>query len=166
MAEARAGLQVPKTAVQVTLALDGAPPRDVRIFVAEHAGDYARRQQVSDLLDDEEDAFMPVLDLADNQWNLVNKAIITWVGIPMIAGQMSLDESDTSVDEELFDVRRQVAIYLVGGSRLDGELLYSPRAGRARVADFLNDAGRFFRLWAADTVYLIHRRYVARLIEL
>ncbi len=165
MGEAR-GLQVPKTAVQVSLALDGAPARDVQIFVAAHVGDFARRQQVTDLLDNEEDTFMPVLDLGDKIWNLVNKAAISWVGVPMIVHPPSLEYEDTSVDEELFDVRKQVGIFLVGGARLDGELLYSPRAGRARVADFLNDSGRFFRLWAADAVYLIHRRYVARLIEL
>lgn len=165
MGETR-GLQVPKAAVQVSLALDGAAPRDVQIYVPTHSGDAARRSLVAELLSNEEDSFMPVLDLHEDRWNLVNKAAVTWVGVPMIADQLSLEPEETAVDEELFDVRKQVAIFLIGGGRLDGELLYSPRAGRARVADFLNDSGRFFRLWAAEVVYLVHKHYVARLIEL
>jgi hypothetical protein len=166
MAQQRTGLEVPKTPVRVELTLDGAPARQIELYVAEHLSDFARRQHVIDLLVAQDDDFLPVRDLADDAWVLVNKAVITFVSVPLAGGQLPVEEADATAQDELFEVRRRVEVHLVGGGRLVGELLYSPPAGRARVTDHLNDVGRFFRLWAADAVHILNKRYVARLIEL
>jgi hypothetical protein len=157
-------LRVPRTPVLVQLSLDNAPARGVELYVAEHLSAAARRGHVIELLV-ADDNFVPVRDPSDNSWALINKTLIAWVAVSL-ADPPGDAPSEPGLEEELFDVRRPVAVELVGGSRLHGELLYSPPPTRARVADFLNDSGRFFRLWTDTDVHLINKRYAARVIEL
>jgi hypothetical protein len=162
MAEARGGLRVPRTPVPVQLSLDNTPARAVELYVAEHLSAAARRQHVIELLVSE-DNFVPVRDPSENSWALINKTMIAWVAVSLADPTPS---DDAGMENELFDVRRAVVVELGGGNRLTGELLYSPPPTRARVADFLNDSGRFFRLWTNDVVYLVNKRFVARVLEL
>ena len=151
--------------MRVELSLDGAAPRAVEVYVTEHVSAVAGRQHVVDLLTSSEN-FLPARELGESSWALLNKTTITWVSMSLVTDQTASTEVEESVDDELFDVRKPIAAYLVGGARMVGELLYSPPLGRSRVADFLNDSGRFFRLWTPEAMYLVNKRYVARVIEL
>jgi hypothetical protein len=165
MAEARGGLKVPKTPVRVDLSLDGGAPRAVEVYVTEHVSAVAGRQYVVELMVSEEN-FLPARELGESTWALLNKTTITWVSMLLAGGHVPVEESDESVEDELFEIRKPIAAYLIGGTRMVGELLYSPPLGRSRVADFLNDSQRFFRLWTSEALYLVNKRYVARVIEL
>jgi hypothetical protein len=149
--------------VPVQLSLDNAAAGAVELYVAEHLSAVERRQNVIELLVSD-DNFLPVRDPRENTWALINKTMIAWVAVSLANPEPPSDEA--GMEDELFDVRRAVAVELPGGNRLLGELLYSPPPNRARVADFLNDSGRFFRLWTNDVVYLVNKRYVARVLEL
>ena len=159
-------LRIPKIPVTVELALYGEAPRSVELYIAEHQADAFRRQQVLDLL--ETDAlFLPAHDRAAGDWAILNKATVAWVAISLLDGELPVEEAaDYPLGDEIFDVRRRVEVELSGGEVIAGELLYSPPRERSRLADHLNEGGRFFRLWNEDRVYLVNKQWVLRVREL
>ena len=55
---------------------------------------------------------------------------------------------------------------LIGGEPLAGELLYSAPEESTRLVDYLNAPGRFLRLWSKETLYLINKTFVSRVVEI
>jgi hypothetical protein len=152
-------LRVRKQNVPVDLALADSQPRSVEIFLAEHQAHEFRRQHVFDLLEHDA-AFLPARDFASGQWEIFNKDSVLWIRIP----RGSLGEGEEA--EELFDLEKKVRVELRGGEPLEGELLYSMPEASTRVIDYLNQEGRFFRLWQADLLYLVNKAFVSRVAEL
>lgn len=148
-------LRIPKQNVLVHLALAGAEPRPVEILLAAHQAHEFRRQHVLDVLE-EPLLFLPARDSASGVWEIVNKRWILWI-------RMSSEEE---VDEELFDFAKKVRVDLQGKAQLEGELLYSAPEESARVSDYLNLPGRFFRLWEGEHVYLVNKSLVFRVVEM
>jgi hypothetical protein len=156
-------LRVPKQAVEVELALAGISAASaVEVFVAEHQAHAYRRQDVLDLLEHEA-AFLPARDRRAQTSALFNKDAVVWVAVPIAAARAAM--ADDEDEEELFDHHHHVRVELMGRDPLEGELLYSSPAEHARVADYLNEPGRFFRLWTTDRLYLVNRAYVIRVLE-
>ncbi len=153
-------LRIRKQNVPVDLALPGAPPRPVEIFLAEHQAHEFRRQHVFDLLE-QGAAFLPARDFASGVWEIFHKDALLWIRVPLGPTGENLEAGD-----ELFDFEKRVRIELQGGDPLEGELLYSAPEQAARVVDYLNQEGRFFRLWQGDRLYLINKVFVLRVIEL
>lgn len=157
MAEPRP-LKVPKQTLEVELLLAGAAPRRVELFLAEHGSRDFDRQHVAELLD-QADSFLPIRDLEFGEWEAFNSRAIVWVGIPeCFAG------AEGSRDE-LFEHRRSVRVEFAGDEWLEGEVLYSARDAKARLVDHLNSRERYFRLWKAEQVYLVHKQWVLRIVE-
>jgi len=153
MSSAPSDLRVPKHAVTVELALEGRAPRVVEIYLAEQRPHDLRPEDVSDLFG-EPPAFLPARDLSEGEFVVVRKEAVAWVAFS------GLDD-----EGELFDARHDVRVELRGGGGLDGELLYSPPEGRGRVVDYLNQTGRFLRLWTPERLYLVNTAYIIRVIE-
>lgn len=145
-------LRIPKQTVLVDLALAGAEPRPVEILLAEQLAREFRRQHVLDLLE-EPVSFFPARDSASGAWEIVNKRWLLWIRLG----------SGEEVDEELFDVAKKIRVDLQGGAPLEGELLHSEES--ARVSDYLNLPGRFFRLWEGEHLYLVNKSFVLRIVE-
>ena len=152
-------LRISKKAVAVDLTLAGGQPRRVEIFLAEHRANEFRRQDVLDLLE-HASAFLPVRDVMSSDQEIFNKDALLWIGVPLTPFG---DEPDVS--EELFEFRRPVRVELLGIAALDGDLLYSAPQESTRVVDYLNETGRFLRLWAKDRLYLINKTFVLRIVE-
>jgi hypothetical protein len=157
MAEPRP-LRVPKKTLEVDLALVGASPRRVELFLAEHGSHDFDRQHVLELLDQSE-SFIPIRDLETGEWESFNSSAVVWIGI-----------SGSSVDgdgsgDELFEHRRPVLVALSGGTWLEGEVLYSAADAGPRLVDHLNRKDRYFRLWKADQVFLVNKNWVLRVVE-
>lgn len=155
-------LKVPKQAVAVELAFVGQAARRVEVFVAEHQAHAYRRQDVLDLFEHEH-PFLPAHDVVDQTWSIFNKDTVVWAGVSLPTARAALDDDET--EEELYEQRRLVTVELVGGDKLDGELLYTSPAEHARVADHLNLPGRFFRLWCAERLCLVNKNFVLRVVE-
>ncbi len=134
-------LRIPKEAFAVELALAGAVPRRVEVFLAEQRANEFRRQVVLDLLD---------------------KDALLWIGVPLAP----FGSQAAAGEDELFEFRRPVRVDLIGGEPLEGELLYSAPEQSTRLVDYLNEPGRFLRLWAKETLYLINKAFVLRVIEI
>lgn len=151
-------LRVRKEPLEVDLALAGAPPRRVELFLAEHGSREFRRQRVIDLFDQAE-SFLPACDQRTGEWESFNVRAVVWVSMSRESA-----ESD-GAGEELYDHRRLVRVELDGGEALEGEILYSAPEGFARVVDVMNRRDRFVRLWSGDRVYLVNKDAVLRVVE-
>jgi hypothetical protein len=153
-------LRIPKEAFAVELALAGAVPRRVEIFLAEQRANEFRRQLVLDLLEQAQ-AFLPARDTATGKGEIFNKDALLWIGVPLAPfGSQAVGE------DELFEFRRPVRVDLIGGEPLAGEVLYSAPEQSTRLVDYVNEPGRFLRLWAKETLYLINKAFVLRVVQI
>jgi hypothetical protein len=156
-------LRIPKEAFAVELALAGAVPRRVEIFLAEQRANEFRRQVVLDLLEHVQ-AFLPARDAATGKWEIFNKDALLWIGVPL--APFGSQAPAVAGEDELFEFRRPVRVDLIGGGPLEGELLYSAPEQSTRLVDYLNEPGRFLRLWSKETLYLINKAFVLRVVEI
>ena len=154
-------LRVPKEAFAVELALAGAAPRRVEIFLAEQRANEFRRQLVLDLLEHVQ-AFLPARDAATGKGEIFNKDALLWIGVPLAP----FGSQAGTGEDELFEFRRPVRVDLIGAAPLAGELLYSAPEQSTRLVDYVNEPGRFLRLWAKETLYLINKAFVMRVVEI
>ncbi|MGH9365710.1 MAG: hypothetical protein ACRD1B_10680 [Thermoanaerobaculia bacterium] len=155
-------LRIRKQAVLVELALAGSEARQVEVFLAEHQAHEFRRQHVIDLLQSMY-SFLPARDGETGLWELFNKDVLMWIRVRL--APLGAEEAE-SEDDELFDFRKNVRVDLMGGSPLQGELLYSAPEESTRTADYLNLEGRFFHLWQEGYLYLVNKSFVQRIVEL
>ncbi len=153
-------LRVRKQNVLVDLALAGSPSREVEIFLPELGVHPYRRQHALDLLE-QDSAFLPARDLASGSWELFNRDSLLWIRVPR--GRLGDDEAG---EDELFDFEKKVRVEFEEGAPLEGELLYSAPGEETRVADYLNQEGRFFSFWVGEHLYLINKAFVLRVVEL
>jgi len=159
-------LAVPKRAVTVELALAGRTPLQAQIFVAAHDAHAYRPELVIDLLE-HESAFLPARVAGEKAPSLFNKDTVVWAALDDARDDARDEGADDGADGDapLYDSRREVRVELTRGEPLSGELLYSLPSDRARVADYLNLPGRFFRLWRGGRVVLVNKAYVERVVE-
>ena len=157
MAESRP-LRVPKKTLEVELALVGATPRRVELFLAEHGSRDFDRQHVLELID-QAGCFLPIRDLETGEWGSFNSRAVAWIGISGSSG-----DAEGSGDE-LFEHRLPVRVAFAGGGWLEGEVLYSTPDAGPRLVDHLNRTERYFRLWKSDQVFLVNKEWVLRIVE-
>lgn len=151
------GLKVPKRAVQVELHLYEVGPRRFELYLAEQGARDPRPESVVARLEDDAQ-FLPGRDVSEEEWALVNKAAIVWADVPEEAAVLSLEE-------ELYDHRRPLEVELIGGGVLRGELLYSAPDNRARTVDYLNQPGRFLRVFRGGGLALVNKGWILRAVE-
>jgi len=148
------GLKVRTNLVGAEVSLAGGAHRRVDLYVAEFLPHSWRRQDLLDLLEDET-GFLPART-AEGAWLLLNKRSIAWIALDRVE-----EPGEAAVHEELFDVKQDVVLELAGGEILEGQLLYTAPPARARVKDYMNEPGRYFRLYRQDRVYVINKSYLA-----
>ena len=157
---------MPTKVVAARLALAGAQPITVELFIAD-----VRRRGRGHLLDDvaamlaAEATFLPVR--WSDQVRLLAKHAIVWLAIRRRdPDEMpSRDFEDEPSELTLYDREHRVEIQL-GTGKLVGTILDSSPADRPRVMDHLNRAGRFLRLWTSDEHFLINATQVVAVTEL
>jgi hypothetical protein len=162
MAKTSADLRLPKRPVTVELALLGAEPRSVDLYLAKHQDQVWRRQDMVDLLEQDR-PFLPSFDRSKKCWFLFRTEAVVWVELPAQPRASGASEDE---ELELFELRRSVQVDLPGGKGLAGELLYSPQADGPRVLDYLNASGRYLHLWNEQRLFLINKAHVVRVLEL
>jgi len=159
---ASSDLRLPKFPVEVEVGFADGSSRCVDVYVAEHTEHSYRRQHVIDLLEADE-PFVPARDVAENgheHWAMINKATIAWVAIPLDEGSLPVDDSLDASDTELYDVQSPVSVDIAAHPAVAGHVLYSPPAGRGRLIDYLNQPGRFLRVWTAERLVLVNKSCV------
>lgn len=154
-------LRIRKTPFAVVLALAGAAPRQVEIFLAEHRAHEFRPQHVLDLLEQTE-AFLPARDSGTGKRETFNKNALLWIGVPLAP----FGAETAAGDDELFEFRQPVRVDLIAAEPIEGELLYSAPVESTRLVDHLNTGGRFLRLWTREQLCLINKAFVVSVVEL
>jgi len=169
----RTELKVPMRPVAVELALVGHEPGSAELFVPDvpRSGHSQLVQDVAEMLD-EGDPFLPVR--VGRHVTLCNKAAVEWVAVPPgSAGAGSRGdaiphevESEPSEVLTLYDQKHDLRVEVVGGLTVDGHVLYTSPSGQQRVIDHLNRVGRFLWVWQGQTLYLVNRQHIVRVLEL
>ena len=52
------------------------------------------------------------------------------------------------------------------GTSLEGEVWFSPPAGKARLSDHLNEPTRFLQFHSGERLHFVHKVRIARVLEL
>lgn len=179
-------LRVPTLAVPVELSRAGQARERVELFLPSgRAGEAvvargrtAIASELATLLE-AEPLFLPVREHAPGgpRVALVGKHAIAWVAISLRAGAgAGVGGAGDAVPDEvadepsdalaLYDHHHGVRVELDGGEAIDGHVLYSSPADRPRLADHLNLAPRFLRVWTATALYLVNKQHIVRVLEL
>jgi hypothetical protein len=153
-------LRIRKNAVRVELALAAGEPRRVEVFVAEYREHEFRHEDVLNLLEHEQ-AFLPARDAATHRGEIFNKDGVLWIALPLSPA----GTEPASAEEELFEFRRPVRVDFLAGQTISGEVLYSAPSEHTRLVDYVNEPGRFLRVWTKDFLYLINKTFVLRVVE-
>lgn len=150
-------LRIRKQPLEVELALQDRPPRRMKLFLAEHDSHAFQRQRVLDLLQAE--TFLPACDAGSGEWETFNSRAVLWIAMPL----SSVDGEEAA--NELFEHRQRVRVELIGGTSIEGELLYSASQEGPRVVDLLNRRERFLRLWTENRIVLVNKKMLSRVVE-
>jgi len=142
--------RIPRREIPVQILLDDARTMDGTFFTHGN-GVGGRPQDVLERLNETDDDFVP-LECGRDSF-LLNKAGIIWVQVR--DGPAREIEGDADAARHV-----PVRLTLAGGLSLMGTLAIVMPPERSRVLDYLNAAGRFFPLFGAGTVTLVHRRFV------
>jgi hypothetical protein len=164
-------LRIPTVAVGVRLAVVGAQPAAVEMFVPD-----VQRRGIGQLLDDlaaqlaGDARFVPVRTA--NRVRLLAKHAVAWIAIgrhdpEAPAGAPSPEPAGEPSEElTLFDHQHFVEIELAHGTKVIGTLLDSAPADHSRVIDHLNRCGGWVRLWTTDQHYVINTAQIVAVTEL
>lgn len=159
-------LKLPTVVVAARLAIVGASPSAVEMFVPD-VPRRGRGQLLDDLANqlDGEARFVPVR--TTSRVRLIAKHAIAWIAVNRRDPEEAPAEP-AEIPEELtlFDHQHFVEVELAHGAKLVGTLLDSEPASHARVGDHLNHSGRWLRLWTTDQHYLINVQQVVAVTEL
>lgn len=141
-------MNIPKSRCPVQIAL-GAEVVVGEIFLAEYALDHAGPERPSDILNGH-DAFFPVLQ-GDERLAMVARSKVLWM---RISSAMYAEEPAFGADTmTVIPVR----IRFEDAADLAGTVQFVAHPGRSRLADFLNDAPRFFALDEGSSIVLVNR---------
>ncbi len=149
-------LRVPKRSVEVRLLLEGGESFEGTLYVPP-TGPYGGPGRLIDRLNDETEAFMPLVS-AESDTRLVSKARI--LTLEVAADQEDPEPIDTFASREL-----EVIIDTVGGLSLSGRLVFVMPPGQRRTLDFLNAAAAFISLANEDKTTLIRRAGIVSVRE-
>ena len=148
---------VPKRRIAADVLLWGTAPRPAELFVAEHEEQSYRRAGLGELLEHAR-PFLPAWDPAEGCAVFINKSQLVW-----LATAPEPDEDDDGLVR--FEQRQPACVELVGGGMLEGDVLYSAPAERARLSDHLNEASRYLRLRTAERLMFVGKSFVLRAFE-
>ncbi len=146
-------VKVRRDSVTAQVSVDCAEARCMVLSVEERDPRSWRRQDLLDLLESD-GRFLPAREL-EGRWVLLSKRSIAWVAHDPDV------ETGGEGGEGLFDVEHVVDVEFRDGSVMRGALRYAAPPARARVKDFLNEAGRFFRLYRDGRIVVVNKAFVA-----
>lgn len=147
-------LRVPKRQAEVEIVLPGGARSRVFLFLGEAAESHEGPERVSDLLNGQAD-FIPALDVESGGMTFLNR---TRLALARVSAEV---EADHDFDESI-PFEAEVEVSLADGTALAGKVSYMLPEGRARLGDYLNGGGPFFRVLQAESVVLVNKRHVAR----
>jgi len=152
-------LAVPVRQVRVSaLSLDGIWS-DGFLFLKPLAETHSGPERVLDRLNDR-DLFLPLRVAGDRSVILLNKTHLARLLVP----EGHAGDAVRETHENLAARIETVVVTVVGGQPLSGWLAIQAPEWQSRLSDYLNHLpGRFFPMYADDTLHLINKHAVIRI---
>ena len=159
-------IKIPKIALPIQVAAHGHDADSMKLYISPSRSDVGRRQKLVELVENS-NQFLPVED-ANGNFILVNKKELVWISLAAgspLTGALSSEEEELA-PMELYDLQYQVRIRFTDDKLLEGVILYSPPADRARLSDYVNSGRNFMHLWLGDLFYVVNKRHIWQVEEL
>lgn len=144
--------RIPKHQVSAEIALRGAEPEEVSVFLHPRAATHAGHERPSELLLNDE----PFLTVAasDGAVRFIHKAAIAWMTVALELEMSGKGEVQAQVP---LDQCTPIDLTLDDGRTFVGEVAIMLPQGRGRLQDFLNASDRFFEVRSASAAHFVNR---------
>jgi hypothetical protein len=149
---------IQKTRAAVELMLADGSTHHVELFLATTTPDHAGPQRLTDLMQQPGD-FLPAFVGDGLPSMLINRSQLLCVRTALPA-----DEVARYVDA-VEPTEHRVEVLLAGGHTLAGLVAFQQPEGWPPVLDFLNERSPFFLLLESESVALVHKRHVLRVVH-
>lgn len=149
--------RVPKRRVPARLAVTGATPRAVELFLAEWARDHGGPERPSDVLNGTDPFFVVATDFGEVL--LVHRDAVCAISVAadLELGEDALDAEDlAAADAHLAEVEA----VLEDDSRIEGTVVWLLASGHERLIDLLNDPAPFVVVREGETCHLVNKARV------
>lgn len=155
--------RVPKRQISVEVTLHSQPWECVGLHLGDRAERHNGPERPSDVLNGATD-FLPVTAFGSGISFLRKDAILVMSVPAEVEPELSVPGLPASSPEG--PRSEDVEIRLEDGTRLRGQITHYLPAGQRRLQDFLNRAPEFFPLRDGQTVHLVNRSHVNRVMPL
>lgn len=152
-------LKIQKSTVEVDLRNARGEVRRVEVYVTDGLMQDGRGERLQDIF--RARPFIPVR--YDKKLEFISGRHVTWIRMDLIS---ALDELDPEAEQAEDSVAAEVRIELGDGSFLDGRVRYFLPSGRRRIVDYLASLPAWLPLRTDESLYLINRDRVMRVIPL
>lgn len=147
--------RVPKHPVPIKLRLAWQEPKELSLYVAEHAARHTGAEYPSDLLNGG-DRFLPAMD-EEGRYLVFQRAQVM---VLSVSAEHERDWTDLEGTAEETVTTLDIALILEDGTRVQGALSYWRPQGQRRFQDYLNSAEQFVPVRDGDTIHLVNRERI------
>ncbi|WP_249621136.1 hypothetical protein [Desulfuromonas sp. CSMB_57] len=141
--------KITKTRQEVRLTLADGSDVAGEVFLSLYDVRGQKPQRVGNLLNDSEDAFVPVKTAGGTVH--INTANIVMAATPAV------DEGDELM---MLGKKYRVQVTTLHGKTVEGDIFVDLPQDRSRVSDYLNRPDRFYRLFVSEHIVYIGARFV------
>jgi hypothetical protein len=150
-------LRVPKRRVPADVVLPGGKTHRIALFLADAAADHSGVEMPVDLLNGGDD-FVPALDEAAGVMTFLNRHGLSVVRVAR--------EAAAAEDAPTIPTEHEIEVVLRDGAVLHGLVSYLRPPERARLVDYLNERTPFLPLLEEQSIALVNKRHVTRVVLL
>ena len=149
--------RIPKRRVPARLAVTGAAPRAVELFLADRARSHGGPERPSDVLNGP-DAFFAVCT-GFEEVLLVQREAVCFISVAadLELGEDALDAEDLAAAEAHV---AEVEALLEDGTRVEGTVVWLLASGHERLVDLLNASAPFVVVREGETCHLVNKARV------
>lgn len=145
------GYVVPKIAIPITLKLAWLEPKQLELYLGEHAARHTGPEHPSDVLN-AGDLFIPARD-SSGRHLLFQRTEVMVVSVDATYEERKPEEGESEEGATLSEVE----VTLEDGTRVDGIIAYWRPPGQRRLQDYLNSSEQFVRIRDGGTVHVVNR---------
>jgi hypothetical protein len=143
---------IPKHPVPIRLALAWQEPRELSLYLGEHAEKHTGAEYPSDLLN-AGDSFLPAIE-SDGSLLLFNRIAVM---VLSVSAKYEERPAAARVEEEGDRTVADVELVLEDGKRVAGVVTYWRPRGQRRLQDYLNSADHFIPVRDGEIIHLVNR---------
>jgi hypothetical protein len=152
------GFVVPKHPIPINLKLAWLPPKELELYLAEHAARHTGAEHPSDVLNGN-DLFIPARD-ADGRHLLFQRTEVMVISVAAKHEERQVDEGESEEGATTIELE----LTLEDGTRVEGVISYWRPPGQRRLQDYLNTSEQFVRIREGDIVHVVNRDKIVSVV--